>query len=106
MITTVLFLCAYGLYCFFTMNKTKPLAWLVGNIVFLAAGALFVYTHQDIYFIVGALCAAGFVAYQALAVKLPLLANWKVYLKLAVSNLMFWPVGVFEAVYTYLSPKL
>lgn len=106
MITTVLFLCAYGLYCFFKVNRAKSVPWMIANVVCLCAAGLLAWTHQDIYFLVGALCAVGFVAYQAVAVKLPLIANWTKYAKLTVTSLLCWPVEVFETVYTYLSPKL
>lgn len=106
MITTVLFLCVYGLYCARTASKGKPLPWEIANIVALVAAGVLLCWKQDIYFLVGALTAAGFVAYQALAVKLPLLANWKTYAKVAVESLLFWPVPAFEAAYAWLVSKL
>ena len=103
---TLMFLAVYAVWAWFHVTKTKPLAWMVANAVVLAAGAFLCWHNQNVYFLVGAFAAVGFVAYQALAVKLPLLANWTSYAKLVVSSLLFWPVGVFEEVYNYLSPKL
>jgi hypothetical protein len=105
MITTVLFLCVYGLYCARTASKGKPLPWEIANIVALVAAGLVVVLKQDLYFLVGALTAVGFVAYQALSVKLNVLTGWKTYAKIVVENLLFWPVPAFEAAYTWLASK-
>lgn len=107
MILTLVFLALYALYAYFHTDKTKPTAWMVGDVAWLVLAGLLFWKMQDFYMWIGVGVAAGSVAYNYFVNKLPLAtANVWTYAKTALTCLVFWPVSVFEEVYAKLGAKI
>jgi hypothetical protein len=106
MITTLICVVVFGLFCWLNQLQNQGKVWGTANAVFLTACGLVLYTHQNWFFVAGALSAAGFVAKEALVSKTSLVSGWKTYLGLAVKNLCFWPVQVWALVQPWLASKL
>lgn len=101
-----IFLALFGLYAFFKVNRAKSVPWMVANVVFLVGMGAFSYFMQNLYFAVGVVSALVAVGVSLFQTKLPLLSNLGTYLKMVVSNVLFYPVELFEEAYGYISTKL
>ena len=102
----LIYLALFGLVSFFRVNRSKPMPWMVANIVWLVGMGALSWFHQNVYFGVGAAVAVATVGVSLFVKKLPLTGNVGTYVKMVFSNLLFFPVEAFEAAYAYLSPKL
>jgi|ERR1700722_3344180 len=104
---SLIFLALFGLYALFKVNRVKSMPWMIANVAWLAGMGVLSFYMQNLYFAVGVVSAVVSVGVSLFgASKLPLLSNLGTYLKMVVTNLLFWPVEVFEEAYGYLSSKL
>lgn len=102
----IAFFVLYGLYAFFKVNRSKPVAWMVANIVWLVGMAAMALFMPHLYMVAGVVAAVASVGVALFQQKLPLMSNLLTYGKMVVKNLLFFPVEVFEEAYGYLSSKL
>lgn len=98
-----IFLALYGLYSFFKVNRAKSTVWMGANVGWLAGMGAVSYFHQNLYFGLGVVAAVAFAGVSLFVNKLPLTSNLFTYAKTFVKNVLFYPVSVFEEVYTYLT---
>jgi hypothetical protein len=104
---SLIFLALFGLYAFFKVNRAKSVPWMVANVAWLVGMGALSYFMQNLYFAVGVVSAVVSVCVSLFgANKLPLLSNLGTYGKMVVTNVLWWPVGLFEETYVYLSSKL
>lgn len=95
-----------AIYGFLNTNWKKPAVWIVVHGALLVAAAVLAYTHLDTYLGAGAVASVLAMGSQWLTTKLNPLSNKLEYAKTFVQNLLFYPVHVVDAVYSWVSAHL
>jgi hypothetical protein len=105
-----------GLYSFFKVDRTKTTAWMVVNVVFLAACGFLCVSHVNLYLFAGIAAAVvnavvslfgGGASVSTVVSEAPsFLSNLMTYVKSFFVMVFFWPVKVFEMVYGALKSKV
>jgi hypothetical protein len=101
-----IYLAVFAIYTFLQTNWKKPAVWLVVHGAVLVLSAALMYTKLDLFLGIGGAAALVSVVSQFLTTKLNPLSNKLEYAKTFVQNLLFYPVHVMDAVYTWVSAHL
>jgi hypothetical protein len=103
---TLVFLALFALVAVLHTNWKKPTTWLVVNVATLVAFGFLSVVMNNLYLVVGLICSLGMVADMFWWKKVPLKANFMKYVRTFFMTVCFFPVVVFEEVYSSIHPTL
>jgi hypothetical protein len=92
------FLVAYVVYAFVATNKNKPLSWMLAHIATVLAGGVACYFQYFPYMGFGLVMGVATLVQQLVGGKFTA-GNILAALKTTGTNLLFYPVSLFEGLY-------
>lgn len=103
---TLIFLGFFSFVSYINTNWKKPVSWLVVNVVVLVAFGFLSIVMNNLYLMVGLICAFGMVVDMLWWKKIPLKTNLMKYVSTFLTTVLFFPTMVFEEVYSSMHPTL
>lgn len=94
-----------ALYAFFKVDRTKPVGWMVVNVVWLVGLGALALTHVNVYLAVG-LGVAVVRTVASLVAGVSPFSNLLDYVRGVLRSLFTYPVTVFEYAYGQLKSKI
>ena len=106
LISQLLFLAAFAFVAVIYTNWKKPTAWLAVNIATLVAFVFLSVVMNNLYSVVGGISAIAMAVDMFWFKKVPFKTNFLKYVRTFFMTACFFPVFVFEEIYTSTHPTL